>query len=350
VAAFVIVAIASGQPARSALAGASARLIYVRGLGAEECPGETAIRAAVSARLGYDPFFVWAHDSLFVEITRTRGAYHAEIKLVDDQNNLRGHRDMTVKGDDCGAIVDATGLTISLTIDPSSVLGVSTPARAPDPPPTAPSPPPAVNLPVAPPALDPPAVPPAVNPPVVARVDGVRDEEPTPPRAAETGLRWYAGAGALVALGAEPSLSPGAEVFVGARWKMLSLDLEGRADLPATGASEQPPARVQSWLLAGAVVPCGHVGYAFGCPILEVGSLQATSVGTTSPRVAQDLWAAAGGRIGVELPLAGRLFLRGYGEALGTLRRETLSIGNATAYLFPPASGGIGAALVLRFP
>ena len=43
--------------ARPASAGASAHLVYVRGAGAEQCPGEQAIRAAVGARLGYDPFF-----------------------------------------------------------------------------------------------------------------------------------------------------------------------------------------------------------------------------------------------------------------------------------------------------
>jgi hypothetical protein len=331
-AAFVIVAIASLLPARSALAGASARLIYVRGPGAEECPAEAAIHAAVSTRLGYDPFLAWARDSLFVEITRARGGYHAEIKLVDDENRLRGARDLTVKGDDCGAVVDATGLTISLTIDPSSVLGVPTPPRAPDPPPAAP--------PSSPPAVAPPVAPPEV----------VHDQGPAPPRPAATPLRWHAGAGALVALGAEPSLSAGATVFLGATWKMLSLDIEGRADLPATAASELPPARVQSWLLAGALVPCVHAGYAFGCPVLEVGSLRATSVGTTSPHAAQDLWAAAGGRVGVELPVTGPWFFRGYGELLGTVRRDTLSIGGAEAYPFPPASGGIGAALVVRFP
>jgi len=34
-------------------AGASAHLVYVRGPGAEKCPGESAIHAAVSVRFGY---------------------------------------------------------------------------------------------------------------------------------------------------------------------------------------------------------------------------------------------------------------------------------------------------------
>ncbi|MGH7434358.1 MAG: hypothetical protein ACRENE_01645, partial [Polyangiaceae bacterium] len=94
-------------------AAASARLVYVRGPGAEQCPGEPAVRAAVSVRLGYDPFFAWAHDTLFAEITRTEGTFHVELKLVDDSNMLRGARQIAMAGSDCSAAIDAAGLTIS---------------------------------------------------------------------------------------------------------------------------------------------------------------------------------------------------------------------------------------------
>lgn len=36
------------------MASPSSRLVYVRGRGAETCPDEAALRAAVAARLGYD--------------------------------------------------------------------------------------------------------------------------------------------------------------------------------------------------------------------------------------------------------------------------------------------------------
>src|ERR1700733_3558820 len=123
--------------ARTARADASSRLVYVRGPGAEQCPGEQAIRAAVRTRLGYDPFFPWAHDALFVDVTHTGGTFHVELKLVDADNLQRGARSLTVKGTDCGAVVDALALTISLTIDPDSVTRGTQPA--PPPPPAAPS-------------------------------------------------------------------------------------------------------------------------------------------------------------------------------------------------------------------
>ncbi|MEO6602920.1 MAG: hypothetical protein ABIQ16_23750, partial [Polyangiaceae bacterium] len=35
----------------------TSRLVYARGPGAEQCPEQSVVRAAVASRLGYDPFF-----------------------------------------------------------------------------------------------------------------------------------------------------------------------------------------------------------------------------------------------------------------------------------------------------
>jgi hypothetical protein len=319
---------------RSALAGASARLVYVRGPGAETCPGEAAVRAAVSTRLGYDPFFAWAHETLYAEITQADGAYHAAIKLVGDDSRLRGARDLAVRSDDCSTVIDAMGLTISLTIDPTSLTG---PRAAPPPDPAPASPPPP-----APPA--PPASPAAATP--VAPVSEDR-RAPSPPP--DLQLHAYVGGGVLGVLGAEPSASAGGTLFVGAAWRFLSLDVEVRGDLPATVAGAGSTSRVQSYLLAVSIVPCAHLTPVFACPVLSAGRLDATSIGTTVPREDSDTWLGAGARAGVELPLGPQWTLRAYAEVLGTLRRDTLLIDGADAYTFPPASGGVGASVACRF-
>jgi hypothetical protein len=322
----------------TARAGASARLVYVRGPGAEGCPAEAAVRAAVATRLGYDPFFPWAKESLFAEVTREKGgAYRAEIKLVDEENRLLGDRSLTMKGDDCGAVIDAMGLTISLTIDPSSITGKSAPAPA-----TAPEPPSAPAAPAPTPPSDGLSTPAIATPPA--------GEKPRTPRPTSDAVHVHAGAGAFGVLGAEPSLSAGASVFVGLAWRSLSLDLEGRADLPTTASSEIPQAEVRSWLAAGALVPCVHLGAAFGCPVLAIGSVQASAVNVTTPSPAQDLWVGAGGRLGLELPIAGSWFLRGYGELLGAVHGDRLYIGTAEAFRFPVASGAIGLGFMVRLP
>lgn len=59
---------------------------------------------------------------LFVEVTQSSGTYRVQIKLVDGTNLLVGERTLSVKSDDCGTVVDTMGPTVSLTIDPSSVI------------------------------------------------------------------------------------------------------------------------------------------------------------------------------------------------------------------------------------
>jgi hypothetical protein len=312
---------------RTARAGASAHLVYLRGPGAEQCPGEQAVRAAVSARLGYDPFFAWAHDALFVDVTRTGGAFHVELKLVDADNLQRGARSLTVKGTDCAAVIDAMALTISLTIDPDSLT------RGPQPPPQeqAAEPPP-------PPPLPPP------EPPV---------PPPPPPPPAPSPVHAYLGVGVGVSFGAAPEAAAEGTLFAGVRWQAWSLDLEGRVDLPATGhgSGVASDVAVQSWIGAGSLVPCLHLGAVYGCGVVSVGELTAKSVGgATNPETNGALWAAAGPRVGVELEVSPSVALRAWAEVLVSLTHNTLNLDLPTPiYKYPLASGGATAAVVWRF-
>jgi len=314
--------------ARTAHAAASVRLVYVRGPGAEQCPPEDLVHAAVRSRLGYDPFIVWAHDTLFAEVTRSAGAFRARVKLVDDTNTERGAREMSVPGDDCAAVIEAIGLTISLTIDPNSLIG---------PPQSQPTPPQQAET----------ATEPELTPAKAAPTprDTPAPSLPTQPRA----LSVHMGLGVIGSLGTAPAATAGAIFSVGAGWRALTLDLEGRADLPATGASTVPTAQVRSWLLAGSIVPCLHVGRFFGCGVASVGDQGATSTGIPMRREDHASWWAAGARAGTEFSVAGPLFFRVYVELLGTLARNVLFIDGEQAYRFPPGSGGVGFSLARRF-
>jgi hypothetical protein len=316
---------------RLARAAASARLVYSRGPGAEQCPNEEALRAAVGTRLGYDPFFAWAHDTLFVEITRKDGAFLVRIKLVDDNNMQRGAREISVKGQDCSAVIDAIGLTTSLTIDPSSLLGAGPSSSSPSSPASAAPASPVEPLPDVP-SLG--AVPP--------------NDAPTPARSEPVSA--HAGLGAIGSVGGAPSPAAGAALSAGLAWQALSIDLEARADLPATGAgaSEVSPARVTSWLIAGSIVPCVHLRIAFGCAIASAGTFGATSTAVQHGDVYRP-WGALGARAGVELPLGRPLSLRVYAELLVPLAPETLTIDGAPAYTSKPFMGDLGVAALWRF-
>ncbi|MGH7440137.1 MAG: hypothetical protein ACRENE_30975, partial [Polyangiaceae bacterium] len=55
---------------RTAGATPSARLVYSRTTEASSCPDEAELRKAVATRLGYDPFFSWARQTVVVQISR----------------------------------------------------------------------------------------------------------------------------------------------------------------------------------------------------------------------------------------------------------------------------------------
>ena len=316
---------ATSLPAR---ASASAHLVYLRGPGAEACAGEPALRAAVSSRLGYDPFFAWARETLFAEIQHDSGAFRAVVKLVDENNLQRGSREISVQGDDCSVVVDALGLTISLTIDPSSVAGRPSEPSAPREPEEA-------------------RGEPAIAPP--ASLAPARESIPTPPpRTSEWSLN--AGVGLMGAVNPAPSPTAGATVFVGLAWRALSADVEGRADYPATGAGNLSAGRVRSWLFAGLLVPCVHLGLAFGCLVVGEGALGATAPGVLRPRDQYGLWSAVGARLGIEWAPSDRpVTLRASADLLGSLVPETLKVDQQAVHQVAPWSAALALAAAWRF-
>src|ERR1700733_6884198 len=144
----VLAVVVSWAPA--AVASPSARLVYVREQGAESCPDEDAVRSAVAARLGYDPFFPTAPSTMFVEISRANRVFRAHIKLVDAANDVRGVRELKHAGPRCEDMIDMAALSMSVAIDPDSMIRGpappapdARPATAPPPPTPAEPPPPA---------------------------------------------------------------------------------------------------------------------------------------------------------------------------------------------------------------
>jgi hypothetical protein len=272
---------------------------------------------AVSSRLGYDPFLASTTGTLFAEIQRVARGFRTTVRWVDAQNEKRGEREIFVDGNDCADAVELMGLTISLTLDPSSVVSPVFPALEIKP---AALPRPRPNTPPAPEA-------------------GVASPRGSP----------YVGLGVLGSVRAAPASSAGGTVFVGAAWRRLSLDLEGRVDLPATGRADAGPARVRSWLLVGSVVPCVHRGVAFGCAVLSGGIIDAAARNVTTIEERHGPWSAAGGRLGAEWIASDHLHLRAHADLLAVLTRDAFWVDAARIYTVRSWTGALEIDALWRF-
>jgi hypothetical protein len=309
---------------REARANPSARLIYVRGPGAGECPSEDVVRRSVAARLGYDPFFLSAPTTIFVELSRDGERFAAVVKLIDNQGVERGVRRLESHTRDCGDLVGTLALTISLVVDPLSLA-------------VAPTPPEAAAVPAAPaaPASPPPAFAPAAAPaPVV----------PTPPAPRPPAVTPFVGVAVLGSLGSALAPTAGAAIFGGARRSWVSVRVEGRGDLPASASN--PPAR--SWALFGSALPCGHLDRAFACASIGLEWIHATG-DAASPRRAETLVAVAGGRLGLELVATEHFALAAFGESLVPLQRPRIVIDGTTTHSFDAVAGDVGISAQERF-
>ena len=328
----------------TARAGASARLVYDRGPGAEGCAGEPALRAAVAARLGYDPFFPWAHDTVVAEIERTGDGFRARVRLVGEEAIERGAREIAVHNESCASLTEAMALTISLIIDPSRMTG-GPPRGAPPADAATSDDATAVSAPPQSSAARP------APPPIAVDRRAIEGPDPGRPQAASHDtVTFEAGAQVLAVYAPAPlKVGPGVAASFGVIWRRLSLDFEGRYDFSVSDRAPSGP-QAESWLASGQVVPCLHFSWAFGCAVLAAGALGAKGNvpdGTTQ----YAFWAGAGGRLGVQVsPFGDGFLLRAFVDVLGVSPTEPVTIDGVWVYQVPAIAGALGVGAVWRFP
>jgi hypothetical protein len=161
--------------------------------------------------------------------------------------------------------------------------------------------------------------------------------------------RPVAGLDALFSTGSAPSVATGLAAWGRLESGHWSAGVEARADLPSSGAS--PIAgTVSTWLLAGGLAPCFHLGPAFGCAVGELGWLHGDGSDVRYPSSGSGLFAAVGPRIGVEVPLSAWLSLRLRADLLASLSRSIVMLDGGTAWHEPQATGTLGAGFAVRFP
>ena len=323
----VVAAVAMLGLARTAAASPSAHLVYARSPDASSCPDEGALRNAVAARLGYDPFFPWARRTVVVQVWRERGRYRARLQLVDAEGLAHGTRVLSSDQPGCDELFDAAALAISIAMD-------SLPKD--EPPPVPASPLASAPAPAPTPALATPAAP---APPDTA----------APGPAPALHPRFLLGLDVLGVLNTEPALAAALAASAGLRVRALSATIELRADAPASTTNASGPGRVRAWSYQAALAPCFHALGASLCAVGAIGVLSARSSGISDPRSDSGVFATVGPRVGYDWPLSERVSLGARLDAAVDLRRASLQIGEAVAWRAPLIAGSAGLGISANF-
>lgn len=314
------------------------RLVYT---GADGCPAEPGLRAAVVARLGRDPFRDDALRTLTAAVRRTSRGLRAAVELREAGGAVVGARRLSTADDDCDELVAALALAISIAIDPQSRLRpTATPPLAPPP-----APPPQAGAPPAQPP-PPPALlePPIVEPPIALPLPAA-----LPSPAPASPWRFRLRGGAHVPFGLLPGSTGGLSLDLGARRGAFSLTLGAEADLPTTRAADAG-GEVRAWLVAARLAPCLHLGAAAICGLASLGSLRGSGSGVALPRTDVTIFAALGARIAAEIPITSRLALAPHADLAVPLTHTTLQLAGADVWSTPAAHGAMGLAAVAHFP
>ena len=283
-----------------------ARLVYVRGAGADDCPEEVDLRLWVMARLGYDPFSPQASRVVLARVEAREQRLEGTVEVVDQEGKSQGRRELSSQSQKCQELARALALSISLAIDPErAVSHDSTPAKAPEP-----TPPPPAPEPVAPPVA------PAASP------------RPT----------WFTSLALAGSIGTLPATAFGGVGAVGLRGKSLSLALEGRA-LQSLSRELSPRGTLSGALLGGGLAACWSGDILGLCATGQIGGQRLGSADVARPSSSTGLYVGLGPRVGARLPL-GRSFALALGlEGLFALFRNTAQLSGAVVWKTPAAAG-----------
>jgi hypothetical protein len=301
----------------------SVRLEYERKKGAESCPDEASLRAHIAAQIGRDPFTSEGSWRMVASVARRGAGFVANMEAFE--NDGKTWSPGPIADPSCARLVNeilALSIAIELSEPPPEPPPAASPVVVPAPPIVA----------TAPPADEPRA--PAESSPAPRDPDALR-------------LRLAFGAGVELGVGATPS--PVFSLNVGVRWPIVSVALEARTDLPLTGTGEGGVA-VQTHVVAGSMLGCLHARslYAYGCGLLALG-VQRGGDARSPSSYPSTAYAAAGGRVGLELPFASRFALSIAGDVLAALNPMGIRSNLTTVWEAAPVAGAAQAGLVTFF-
>ena len=312
----------------SAEAEEKARLVYVRGAGADECPAEVDLRLLVMARLGYDPFSPQASRVVLSRIELSGQQLVGSLEVIDQGGMATGRRELTAQVGRCADLARALALSISLAIDPERA---SQPPRAPQAQPT------------------PPSTDGTEPPPIAAKAKPKTPPEPRPPPAADAPkARAFLSLALAGSAGALPAPALGGAVSVGWRFGFGSVALEG---LVAQGLSSEltPRGKLTGALFLGGASACWAAGAWAVCGLAVAGAQRLGTSGVAHPLASYGLFLGAGPRVAWVRPLGPRWQAFASLEGLVNLRRNGAELSGREVWRTPPASATLSLGLRTTF-
>jgi hypothetical protein len=345
--AFLTIALCVAQ-ARAA-PGDATRLDYARGDHAASCPDREALQAAVVKRLGYDPFFPVARQTIVVAILDGEAGLRAEMRLVDADGIIRGSRELRESRGHCDELVAALALAISIALDPSAALGEE---------PTGAGPAATAQATKATESQsDPPgggenqASESAPATPVAPAGSAKKHREPPTqtepsryPRGTPVGLR----ASGFSSLGVAPALAAGVRVGVSVRHDWFALAVEFADQLAASRTAAGGGSVIGS-LAEGTLATCFAPNALAACALLSIGSLRSEGRDVPQPVNQRSLYGAIGARVELSPRLFDQLHLLMNADALKSLTPITLRLRGEDVWHTPFISLAASLGLELRF-
>ncbi len=316
------------------------RLVYVRETGAESCPDEGRVRAAVAGRLGYDPFSAAASATVVARITRENGRFFGSIEIVDESAGSRGNRELSTEGAECDEMSRAMALSISIAIDPEHAESDSSEGPRTDQTSTAVAPP---SPSAASPARG--ALPPPRPDPRSTSDRPVNVERPDAGAGKPAFSSWLA-AVSMLGVGTAPVF--GGSLTLQARRGRWSLGAGGRLLSGPRGAA-QGDTELRATLAAGELAGCFEHGPLSYCALGLAGATWARASSIAVPRTAVGAFGALGARVAAAAPLSRSFEAFAQAELLAVLSPIHPQIDGQDVWQAPPVAGGLGVGVRVRF-
>jgi hypothetical protein len=318
------VMLAIGAFGWSAAAAPRWRLVYFRDAAAVGCPDEDELRRAVAARLGRDPFDTHASGSVVATITKTGSVLAGTVEVTNEAGVSRGRRELSASAATCEEMASAIAISISIAVDPEHALAGEPSEMAEE------------------------TAKPAAPTPVEPTVEPTPARDVAPRRAGSLARARALSIAATSVWGVAPTLAWGGSVRFQKRFGWLAL---GGGALAVTSPSGPvgEVANLATTLAAGELEACAVQGIVEACAVGLWGATWARASDVARPRTDAGMFLAAGGRLGLFVPLSPSVGFFADASVLGVTSPVRATIDGAQVWQAPPLAVALAVGTKFHF-